>query len=169
VFIIPISPVYRFRILDGKTPAANKNNADITIPQIRLTSKLHHASFVSSAPINCAISIPATVLTAPITTEKISEKFPHSPTADILVSPNCPIIIWSTIEKDACSILCNVTGIAILHNDFINFDIIISSYFLFLLNQLVTRFLSHILLHCALLPDIQLRFLLSRLPLDESL
>ena len=122
--------MYSPRICEGKTPAANKNSVAITIPLIRLTSKLLQASFVSSAPINCAISIPATVLTAPITTEKISEKFPHSPTADILVSPNCPIIIWSTIEKDACSILCKVTGIAILHNDFINFDIIIPSYFL---------------------------------------
>ena len=67
---------------------------------MRLTSKLHHASFVSSAPINRAINIPATVLTAPITTEKISEKLPHNPTANIFVSPNCPIIIWSTIEKE---------------------------------------------------------------------
>ena len=136
---------------------------------MRLTSKLHHASFVSCAPINCAINIPATVLTAPITTEKISEKLPHNPTAAIFVSPNCPIMIWSTIENDACSILCNVTGIAILHNDFINFDIIISSYFPFLSNQPVTRFLSYILHHLALPPDIQL--LLSPLSLlpDESL
>ncbi len=84
-------------------------------------------------------------------TEKMREKFPHNPTADILVSPSCPIIIWSTIEKDACSILCKVTGIAILHNDFINFDIIISSYFLFLLTQPATQFLSHIPRHRALL------------------
>ena len=73
------------------------------------------------------------------------------------------------IHNDACSILCNVTGIAILHNDFINFDIIISSYFLFVLNQPVTRFLSYILLHRALPPDIQLPLSpLSLLP-DESL
>ena len=136
---------------------------------MRLTSKLHHASFVSCAPINCAINIPATVLTAPITTEKISEKLPHNPTADIFVSPNCPIMIWSTIENDACSILCNVTGIAILHNDFINFDIIISSYFPFLSNQPVTRFLSYILHHLALPPDIQLLLLLLSLLPDESL
>ena len=25
---------------------------------------------------------------------------PHNPTADMLVSPSCPIIIWSTIEND---------------------------------------------------------------------
>ena len=102
-------------------------------------------------------------------TENIKEKLPHNPTADIFVSPNCPIMIWSTIENDACSILCNVTGIAILHNDFINFDIIISSYFPFLSNQPVTRFLSYILHHLALPPDIQL--LLSPLSLlpDESL
>ena len=48
---------------------------------------------------NCAISIPATVLTAPITTEKISEKFPHSPTADILVSSNHPVLIWYQLKK----------------------------------------------------------------------
>ena len=78
-------------------------------------------------------------------------------------------MIWSTIENDACSILCNVTGIAILHNDFINFDIIISSYFPFVLNQPVTRFLSYILLHRALPPNIQLPLSpLSLLP-DESL
>lgn len=130
------------------------NIPDINIPQIRLTSKPHHASFVSSAPINYAISIPATVLTAPITTEKIKEKLPHNPTADMLVSPNCPIIIWSIIEKDACSILCNVTGIAILHNDFINFDIIISSYYLFLLIRPAELFPSYILLHRALPQDI---------------
>ena len=53
-----------------------------------------------------------------------------------------------------CSILCNVTGIAILHNDFMNFDIIISSYFPFLLSRSVTQFLSYILLHRALPPDI---------------
>ena len=92
--------------------------------------------------------------------EKIKEKLPHNPTADIFVSPSCPIIIWSTIEKDACSILCNVTGIAILHNDFINSDIIILPYFLFLLSQQVTLFPSHILLHRALPPGIQLQFLL---------
>ena len=74
-----------------------------------------------------------------------------------------------SIENDACSMLCNVTGIAILHNDFINFDIIISSYFLFVLNQPVTRFLSYILLHRALPPNIQLPLSpLSLLP-DESL
>ena len=143
--------MYRPRIHDGKNPAANRNKADIIIPQMRLTSKLLHASFVSSAPINCAINIPATVLTAPITTEKMREKFPHNPTADIFVSPSCPIIIWSTMEKDSCSMLCKVTGIAILHNDFINFDMIIPPYFLFLSTQPATQFLSHILLHRALL------------------
>ena len=152
--------MYNLSICNGKTPAAKRNNADIIIPQMRLKSKLLHASFISSAPINCAINIPATVLTAPITTEKIKEKLPHNPTADIFVSPSCPIIIWSTIEKDACSILCNVTGIAILHNDFINSDIIILPYFLFLLSQQVTLFPSHILLHRALPPGIQLQFLL---------
>ena len=62
------------------------------------------------------------------------------------------------IENDDCSILCNVTGIAILHNDFKNFDIIISSYFPLLLNQPATRFVAYILFHRALPPDIQLPF-----------
>lgn len=44
--------VYSPRICDGKTPAASRNNTDIIIPQMRLTSKLHHASLLSSAPIN---------------------------------------------------------------------------------------------------------------------
>ena len=33
--------MYRPRIHDGKNPAANRNTADIIIPQMRLTSKLH--------------------------------------------------------------------------------------------------------------------------------
>ena len=86
--------IIHLRLLKIINDTASLNNSDIIIPQMRLTSKLHHASFVSCAPINCAINIPATVLTAPITTEKISEKLPHNPTADIFVSPNCPIMIW---------------------------------------------------------------------------
>ena len=88
VFIIPTSFVYSPRICVGKTPEANKNNADIITAQTMLISKLLHASFISFAPINCAVNIPATVPTAPITTEKIKEKLPHSPTADIFISPN---------------------------------------------------------------------------------
>ena len=64
-----------------------------------------------------------------MTTEKISEKFPYNPTAAILTSPNCPIIIWSIMEKDACSILCRVTGMAILLSDFIKSDMASSSGF----------------------------------------
>jgi len=75
-------------ICAGKIPDANKNNADIITAAIRLTSKLLHTSFISFAPINCAINIPATVPTVPVSTEKIKEKLPHSPTADIFISPS---------------------------------------------------------------------------------
>ena len=71
--IILTSLVYKPIICLGKNPDVNKNTEEIKIPTTRLTQKLLHASFSSFAPINCAIKIPATVLTAPITTEKINE------------------------------------------------------------------------------------------------
>ena len=42
-----------------------------------------------------------------------------------------------------------VTGIAILHNDFMNFDIIAPPYFLFLQVQPEAQFQSHNLIHLA--------------------
>ena len=105
IIIVSASVVYKPKMLFAKQKLASINIMATAMPNKLLTVKPLQASRSSSAPINCEISIPATVPIAPITTEKISIKFPPNPTAAILFSPSCPIINWSIIENEDCSML----------------------------------------------------------------
>ena len=86
--IVLTSSVYIPRIFPAKNRQANIKIPARAIPNTLLTVKPLHDSFSSPAPINCDIRIPATVPIAPITTEKISIKLPHKPTAAILFLPS---------------------------------------------------------------------------------
>jgi hypothetical protein len=59
--------------------------------------------------------IPAAAPTAAITTEYMDANFPASPTPATQVSPSWPIMIWSTILNDDCSMDCSAAGTARWH------------------------------------------------------
>ena len=67
----------------------------------RFTVKLRLTSRRFSCPMYWEIMIPATVPRAETITEYTEENFPARPTPAMLTLPSWPIMIWSTMLKEA--------------------------------------------------------------------
>ena len=99
----------------GNSAQTAVKSAATPSPSRRFRKKLRRTSALFFCPRYCEIMIPAAAPTAAITTEYMDANFPASPTPATQVSPSWPIMIWSTILNDDCSMDCSAAGTARWH------------------------------------------------------